>query len=334
MNYSKYDPMTHMIFIAELCQNHNGDLDTLLRMVDDAAEGGATHIKIQHIHPRNLVYRPQFEEGLSQDGIIRSIKRPWQMEYNRLKKLELSNTDYSRFVHHVQSTGLTPMTTCFARDNIDAIHENGFEEIKVASYDCASYHMLRELAAKFKSIYVSTGATFDDEVIHASRILKELNTNFHLLHCVTLYPTPLESMNLSRIPWLAQYCSRVGFSDHSLVSKYGVLASKAAIVCGAGIVERHFTSLNADETRDGPVSIRKQHLVDLVRFSRMTSEDQCTELSEEYANWSEMLGSPLRNLSAEELLNRDYYRGRFASPRIPKAHASTAMIMNWEETPL
>jgi len=65
-----------MKFIAELCQNHNGEPDSLFRMADAAAEAGATHIKIQHIYARNLVYRPQFENGLEQNGIVNAIRRP------------------------------------------------------------------------------------------------------------------------------------------------------------------------------------------------------------------------------------------------------------------
>ena len=37
--------------IAELCQNHNGDKDTLINMIHEASDAGATHLKIQHIKP-------------------------------------------------------------------------------------------------------------------------------------------------------------------------------------------------------------------------------------------------------------------------------------------
>ena len=62
-----------MKFIAELCQNHCGDLDTLLSMVESAATG-ATHIKMQHIYVKNLTFRPQFEEGLKNKHEIHAIK--------------------------------------------------------------------------------------------------------------------------------------------------------------------------------------------------------------------------------------------------------------------
>ena len=138
-----------MKIIAELCQNHNGDFDTVRRMVDAAAESGASHVKIQHIYVRNLVYRPEFEEGLDQDGVTKVIRRPWRLEYDRLKGLELSEDECAQFVEYVKSVGLVPMTTCFARGDVEKIAQQGFRTVKVASYDCASFPMLRELAARF-----------------------------------------------------------------------------------------------------------------------------------------------------------------------------------------
>ena len=50
--------------------NHNGDENTMLKMVEAASTAGATHVKIQHIFSENLSFRPQFEEGLTGDGSI------------------------------------------------------------------------------------------------------------------------------------------------------------------------------------------------------------------------------------------------------------------------
>jgi N,N'-diacetyllegionaminate synthase len=324
-----------MEFIAELCQNHNGDFDTVRRMVDAAAEGGATHVKIQHIYVRNLVYRPEFEEGLEQEGKVRAIRRPWQAEYDRLKKLELSDEECSRFVEYAESLGLVPMTTCFTRGDVDRIARQGFRTVKVASYDCASFSMLRELAGRFDHLYVSTGATFDDELRHAAEVLKRHAKGFSLLHCVTQYPTPAEAMHLNRIGWLRQFDGKaVGFSDHSLVARDGVLAAKAAIACGAEVVERHFTILDASETKDGPVSITKDDIRSLMDFARLSPGDQRAVLAEAAPDWEQMLGEAERWLSEAELLNRDYYRGRFATPRRDGGRRAAEMVFNWEETPL
>ena len=75
-----------MKIIAELCQNHNGSEELMLKMIDEAAEGGAKFIKIQHIYSENLSFRPVFDTG----SPPLYIKRPYNDEYNRLKNLDSS----------------------------------------------------------------------------------------------------------------------------------------------------------------------------------------------------------------------------------------------------
>jgi len=48
-----------MKLIAELCQNHNGDIDLLESMVHDASLNGADIIKIQSIKPESFTYRKE-----------------------------------------------------------------------------------------------------------------------------------------------------------------------------------------------------------------------------------------------------------------------------------
>jgi N,N'-diacetyllegionaminate synthase len=317
--------------IAEFCQNHNGDFDLLERMVEAAAKSGATHGKMQTIFANTVTYRPQFEDGLIQSGDIKSIKRPYADEYKRLKGLEISYKETEKFIKVCNENEIIPMTTCFVRSHVNKLFDLGFRSIKVASYDCASFPMLRDLSNKFNEIIVSTGATYDDEVIHAADILK--GTNFSMLHCVTLYPTPLDQMHMLRMDWLRTLAPSVGYSDHSLVTGTGLLASKAALTLGADIIERHFTLLPATETRDGPVSINKEQLQELSDFSKLSKDEQLIRMDYDYPNWKVVIGKKNRMLTNEELLNRDYYRGRFASPR-KETVSGDRMIFNWEETPL
>lgn len=321
-----------MRMIAELCQNHNGDPDLMRRMVDEAAEAGATHVKLQNIHASTLAFRPQFEQGLELDGRTLSIRRPWAVERDRLAGLELDGAVVEEFVVRARALGVVPMTTCFTRGEVDQIADLGFEEIKVASYDCASFPLLRALAERFDRLVVSTGATFDDEVVHAASILRD-RVELTLLHAVTVYPTPLDELHLARMEWLATLAPSVGLSDHTLVVRDGLVAAKAAIALGAEVVERHFTVLPADETRDGPVSIDPDGLRELVDFGRSDPDEQHGLLIEAGIDLDRLRGDAHRRLSDVELLNRDYYRGRFMTPRVGGDQRATAMIANWEETP-
>ncbi len=321
-----------MKIIAELCQNHNGDYKILSHMIEEAAKNGATHVKIQNIFTKNLTFRTQFENGLTLNDKIITIKRPFQTEYERLKKLELDYDVVSKFITRCKDFSVVPMTTCFARGDISDLINVGFEEIKIASYDCASFKLIKDLSNSFKCIYLSTGASYDEEIKLASKILNRAEVNFYLLHCVTKYPTKLYDFNLNKMIWLKKYSNNIGLSDHSHVKTDGIIASKIAIFLGANVIERHFTILDEQKTKDGPVSITPEMLREIIDFSKLSHSDQKLIIKKDLPDWeSILLGNENRELSHEELLNRDYYRGRFATPRVKNKHHSSSMIFNWEE---
>lgn len=322
-----------MKIIAELCQNHNGDPSIIESMVDSALEGGATHVKLQSIYADDLTFRPQFEEGLKANGCEYSIKRPWKPEYDRLKKLELDNNTFTDFVDMCTDKHVVPLTTCFSINRIPDVIAQGFKELKIASYDCASYQLIRDVADKFDHIYISTGATFDNEIIKTFSILKQSNiAHWTFLHCVTIYPTPLDSLHLSRIQWLKKYSEDVGFSDHTSPTKTDLIGSCAAIYLGANVIERHFTVLDPGKTKDGPVSVNKNQLSMISEFANFSRSEQENWLEEKLPNWSRlMIGSSERLLSHAEILNRDYYRGRFSSERQQSEVYPFIPRYNWEE---
>jgi N,N'-diacetyllegionaminate synthase len=300
-----------MIIIAEFCQNHNGDFELLKEMLYAAKESGADYAKIQTIFADMLSYRERFETGIVKNGIEMAIKRPYKDEYERLKKLELSMERQAEFVELCKSIDIKPLTTVFTRDSISLIKTAGFEEIKIASYDCSSMPLLKDVKESFNKIFVSTGATNDDEIEAASKLLD--GSDFSFLHCVSQYPTPLNEYHLSRMNYLGTLCNKVGWSDHSLVERDGIFGTLASIYYGAEIIERHFTILPANKTKDGPVSIRPEHVVELKQFSELSKEEMREILKNTFPNYQSTLGNAKRALSEIELKNRDYYRTRFAS---------------------
>lgn len=317
--------------IAEVCQNHKGDRDLLREMIQAAAENGADIVKGQIIFSEDLTPRERFEEGLVEhNGVRKAIRRPYQAEYERLRGLDLAEDDYHFFVSEVRRAGLIPMLAVFSRKRIPFAASLPWPEIrwvKVASYDCASHPMIQELTDNFDTLIVSTGATFDEEIEKTAGILREKNKKFVFLHCVTSYPNTLETANLARIGWLRQFTPEVGWSDHTLVSRDGIKAAKTALALGADYIERHVTILPANETRDGAVSITPPLLKELSQFARISREERMMRLEKEVPEWRVMVGVPNREMTHTEMLNRDYYRGRFASL------VQGEWIYNWEDKP-
>ncbi|MBU1145323.1 MAG: N-acetylneuraminate synthase family protein [Firmicutes bacterium] len=314
-----------MIFIAEFCQNHNGDFEILKDMVWAAKESGADYAKIQNIFADMLTFRGEFEQGVTENDIVVTIKRPYQAEYERLKKLELTYKEQENFITLCKSAGIKPLTTVFTRDSVLKLKELGFDDIKIASYDCGSFPLLNEVKNNFTNIYVSTGATYDNEIIKAAEVLG--GSQFSFLHCVTIYPTPTDSFNLARMEFLKKYSNNVGWSDHSLVERDNIWGTIAALYYGASIIERHFTILPKDKTKDGPVSITPEQTKEIKRVSNLSKEELLIYLKEKFPEYEKTFGNITRELTPAELLNRNYYRGRFAS-----RNKDGNYVYNWEES--
>ena len=119
-----------------------------------------------------------------------------------------------------------------------------------------------------------------------------------MLQCTCVYPTPLDKLNLQNIEYFRNELGvqNVGLSDHSNPHENNLISSKLAIFQGIDVLERHFTVLNIDETRDGKVSVTPKMMSEIKRFSRLSKEDQYLELNE---------------FSEQQIFNHDYYRGRF-----------------------
>ena len=319
--------MKNFNFIAELCQNHLGNMKNVEKMLDECAINGAKFVKLQYIYSKNLSFRPRFENGITNNTKIFSIKRPFKSEFKRLKKLELPEKSFEKFVRLCEKYNVSPLVTCFSRDHVNKIYNLGFKNVKVASYDCSSFQLLRELSKKFNELIISTGATFDDEIEKSVKILKENKTKFTLLHCITLYPTPLNFLNLARIKFLKKFTDKVGYSDHSLsTNEKKNLASLCSIYFGAKYIERHIRIFDHDKSKDGKVSILPREIKEVLEFSKLNKDDQKKYLKDKFKiDPRNFYGKEKRKLTHEELLNRDYYKGRFC------AKSSVRDIYNWEE---
>ena len=314
------------ILIAELCQNHLGDVNIVEEMVCAASESGADNAKIQSIDSNELTFRERFENGLIEGGKIRVIKRPYKEEYDRLKNLDLTEQFQENFHSICKKYNIKPMTTLFTRSKIDLVNKMKLECLKISSFDCASFKLIDELKnVSVDKFIISTGATFDREIEQTANIMKKNNLNFSFLHCISIYPTTPEISNLNRINFLKRYTNSVGISDHSNpdIHQYKIIAGSLGM--GAQIVEKHFTILPKNKTKDGAVSANPKQLKDISLLCKMNKKEIDDYVEVNVKELEIMKGNSIRELSDIELLNRDYYQGRFASK------INNEPIYNWDE---
>jgi len=277
-----------MKFIAEMCQNHNGDMDLLETMVVDAAKNGADICKIQTIEAKHLIYWKEFEDF-----------RPYEKEYERLKSLELSIDDEKKFVAICRQNKVEPMTTIFEHRAHKRFNDVGYKLMKISGY--SAQKVLPSIKHfNFEHLYISTSSMTYREIEWLTKQLKNNvpYRNYTLLNCTCVYPTPLEKLNLQNIEFYRKHfrIKNVGLSDHTNPHEDNLLSSKLAIYQGIDVLERHFTILGIDETRDGKVSITPDMLSELKRFSMLSPKEQYEEINE---------------LNETQKFNHHYYRNRF-----------------------
>ena len=277
-----------MKFIAEMCQNHNGDMDLLETMVVEAAKNGADICKIQTIEAKHLIYWKEFEDF-----------RPYEKEYERLKSLELSIDDEKKFVAICRQNKVEPMTTVFEHRGFKRFNDVGYKLMKISGYS-AQKVLPKIKEFNFEHLYISTSSMTYREIEWLTKHLK-LNLpyrNYTLLNCTCVYPTPLEKLNLQNIEFYKKHFGfkNVGLSDHTNPHEDNLLSSKLAIYQGIDVLERHFTILGKDETRDGKVSITPDMLSELKRLSMLSPKEQYEEINE---------------LNETQKFNHHYYRNRF-----------------------
>jgi N-acetylneuraminate synthase/N,N'-diacetyllegionaminate synthase len=140
---------------------------------------------------------------------------------------------------------------------------------KIASGDNNFVGLLEAVAETRKPVLLSTGMAGLEDVKRSCAVLEAAwrkrgaAPGMVLLHCVSSYPTPLESANLLAMRSLEREIGYpVGYSDHTL----GIEAAVLSVALGARVIEKHFTlSKTLSDFRDHQLSAEPAELAELVR---------------------------------------------------------------------
>lgn len=261
--------------IAEIGVNHNGDFDTALKMVDEAARCGVDSVKFQTFRAEEFMADREIDFVYEVNG------RPVSENmYDMFKRLELPDSWHSKLFDHARSRGLVPLTSTADVESVALVSGLGVSALKMASEDFINLPLLNHAAATGVPLILSTGMASEDEIDDVLELLAAHNrSEVIFLHCVSLYPTPDQEAHLQRLSALRLKTDAiVGYSDHTL----GVEASCAAVALGACVVEKHFT---LDRSMNGPdhaLSAEPEELAALVRSIRRT-ESMLGERSLDYS---------------------------------------------------
>jgi sialic acid synthase SpsE len=229
------------LVIAEIGVNHNGQLARALQLVDAARRCGADAVKLQLFSADALMHVDESRFAGYQSSRV-DAESPVQM----LRQYELRPLEVAAIVQAIEHAGMLPLATPFSLSDITTIEALQLPAVKIASPDLVNRPLLSRAAELGVPLLISTGAATMDEVAQSVAWLREMATDFALLHCVSAYPTPVDEAHLRWIGELSQrFAAPVGYSDHCTHALSGALA----VASGACVIEKHLTY---DQNADGP----------------------------------------------------------------------------------
>lgn len=288
---------TPTFIIAEVGNNHNGDIGLARELVDLAVEAKADCVKFQ-MRDLSSLYSNQGKNGEAKYDLGS------QYTLDLLNKFQLSNDKLCQVFDYCKQRGILPLCTPWDLLSIRVLEEYGMDGFKVASADFTNNEMLEALAKTGKPLICSTGMSKEAEIRGSVSLLRRLGASYALLHCNSTYPTPFKDVNLSYLSRLKELASSVvGYSGH----ERGYTVPLAAVALGARIVEKHFTVDRNMEGNDHKVSLLPDEFAEMVRQIRNV-EDAIGQGGERELTQGEMINR--ENLAKSLVINCDLQRGQ------------------------
>jgi len=253
-----------VFIIAEAGVNHNGSLDLAKQLIDVAKEAGVDAVKFQTFKAEKLVSKNAQKAEYQKENMNSSD----DSQFNMLKKLELDVDTHYELIEYCKSKDIMFLSTPFDHDSIEVLDNLGLEIFKIPSGEITNLPYLRHVGSLDKKVILSTGMADIGEIEDALDVLIYSGTkkeNITVLHANTMYPTPMEDVNLRAMVTIGNtFDVAYGYSDHTL----GIEVPVGAVAIGASCIEKHFTLDKNMEGPDHKASLEPDELKAMVKAIR------------------------------------------------------------------
>ena len=257
----KIGPDQAPYIIAELSANHNGKLETALKIIEEAKKAGADAVKLQTYTADTITLNCDSEDFQIHGGL-------WggKTLYQLYKEAQMPWEWHATLFEHARKLNITIFSSPFDNTAVDMLEGLNAPAYKIASFEAVDLPLIKYVASTGKPMIISTGMADADEIQEAITAAREGGCEeLAILHCVSGYPAPSEEYNLRIIPDMMERFGLVtGLSDHTLDNTTAI----ASVVLGASIIEKHFTLDRRGGGPDDSFSLEPLELASLCRDSK------------------------------------------------------------------
>jgi sialic acid synthase SpsE len=196
------------LFVLELANNHWGKVDRGLKIIRDFGtvvryNNIKAAIKLQFRDVDNFIH-PEYK-GNEESRYIK-----------KTEATKLSKEQFARLLDEIRNVSCIPMSTPFDEASVDLCVEFDLPIIKVASSDMNDWPLLEKIASTRRPVIISTGGASEKDLDDVVRFFEKRDISLAINHCVSLYPSEDDELNLNQIDYLKhRHPSHViGLSTH------------------------------------------------------------------------------------------------------------------------
>ena len=240
------------LFILDMANNHQGDfkhakniINNFDKVIKEEKINGV--IKLQFRNLETYIHKKFLN---SQDKYVK-----------RFSSTKLENSDYKKLISIMKRKKLKTISTPFDEDSIKLIERLEIDFIKIASVSANDKNLIKESEKLKKPIIISVGGKNIEEIDWVVNYLEMKNSKFAIQHCVAVYPTKDEDLELNQIDFLKNRYANIpiGFSTHENPDNYSAI--QIATSKGSQMFERHIglitSKYNLNEYSSTPIQIKK-----------------------------------------------------------------------------